>query len=790
MHYFKIKIGQDGIYRISQNQIDQALSAAGFSSQAVDSSKWALFFRGREIAIDYDNGDILFFGQKNDATLDTGLYFDGGLVNTLINTHSDTTAYFLSWYQDARSGKRIENIQVNTPNTVQFHYQEKIWAPAVYNYHSGENYYSSNSAQVYFGSFQPGEGWVGDRSVSSVTMRFDSLEQYNASGSLPILELHYSMEDKTGNFGDVILGSSNTRTWRNNVGSNEIGPISVFGNINHSDIQNNSLNASLTINSGQFASVYGILKYPQNTGMYGSTAKNFILDSLGGAEKQLEIADINISSVSQVLAWDITDPNNIRACSKTFNTGTNTLTIAVNGADTVKRIIRVELLAQVRTLSQINFRDFQDLSNPIQDFIIVHPSIFDSAANAYSAYRSSVQGGSYTPLKIELEEVFDQFSFGEFTPVGIRELCRYMYNHSSASSNYLFLMGKGILFTTPIRIGGVLYRWRFDRDKFSYNNLIPTFGYPGGDWPFTMNLVQNSPKYPRFGVGRITSRTEQQVFDYLEKVKEFEDPSNNGLWRKRLLHLSGGISEQEIQRFYAYVNQFKDIAEGEFLGGRVQTISKTDPSGVQNILVDTVINEGISVLTMYGHSSVQFNDIEIGDVNDPNLNYNNTDGKYPMFIINGCESGRIYEQFESWAQNWVNEAGKGASILLAHSDEGFDPILKYYTEEIYKTAFADSVYFGQPIGDIMTEANKRFYDRFNVFWGPFIQSQIELMTFQGDPALRISSGLGLPDYAIESPGIESIPFDNRQITTNTDSFQLKIPLANYGRKTDQVINSI
>lgn len=787
MSYFKIKVGEDAIYKLDQNNLINALSNAGFNYQAIDSNKWAIFFRGEEISIHYEKGNIFFFGERNDATLDTGMYFEGGLANPNVNIFSDTSAYFLSWYTDSRVGKRMNTINVPNPVTINYHFDSRQWKPNNYGYFIGQNYNHGNGAELLMGSFQQGEGWTGPRSSSNLQMLVDSISNYFNSGPPPYLNLRLLAEGNSNNSIDISLGSNSPRLWQNNQGAPQPIPINIKGEILPSDIESGSLQIDGNINSGRFSSVYAQLYYPQNIGMFGARSKVFTIDSTIANELKIKIDDISINNPSDLFAMDITDPLNVHFCEKTYNSALGELTIELNDANSKKRRILVSLRTDVKDVSNIEYRLFQDLSSPDQDFLIVYPNQFDSAAGAYFDYRKSTAGGSYKPLKIEVEEVFDQFSFGEITPVGIRELCRYMHNNSSANSNYLFLMGKGLLVTALKRINNTLYRYRFNPELFTYKNLVPTFGYPGGDWPYVMNFNDQNPNEIAFGVGRIVSRTEQQVFQYLEKVKEYENPINDGLWRKRMLHLSGGVTDVEIQRFSNYIDQFKAIAEGPFLGAKVQTINKTKPAGVQNIFIDTVINKGISLLTMYGHSSAQFNDIEIGDINDPNLNYNNSNGQYPMFIINGCESGQIFRTFESWAQNWINEPNKGATLMLAHSYVGFDPILRFYTDEIYKTAFSDSLYFGKPIGDILTRSCNNFNNQYSIFYGKYIQSQLELMTFQGDPALRISGGLGNSDYAVRESDIEAISFDGEKITTNTDSFQLKIPLENWGRFSDEFV---
>lgn len=77
--YFKIPVGQTGFYKLTYNELQQA----GFPVQTVDPRKLQLFFRGKEQPIEvagqldarFDPSDhIIFYGQRNDGTLDAELY--------------------------------------------------------------------------------------------------------------------------------------------------------------------------------------------------------------------------------------------------------------------------------------------------------------------------------------------------------------------------------------------------------------------------------------------------------------------------------------------------------------------------------------------------------------------------------------------------------------------------------------------------------------------------------------------------------------------------------------------
>ncbi|MBA4058657.1 MAG: hypothetical protein C0490_28330, partial [Marivirga sp.] len=77
--YFKIPIAKDGLYKLTYSDLQDA----GFPLGSTDPKKIQLYHRGKEHAI-YINGEldnqfdpvdyIVFFGQRNDGTLDAGLY--------------------------------------------------------------------------------------------------------------------------------------------------------------------------------------------------------------------------------------------------------------------------------------------------------------------------------------------------------------------------------------------------------------------------------------------------------------------------------------------------------------------------------------------------------------------------------------------------------------------------------------------------------------------------------------------------------------------------------------------
>ena len=79
------------------------------------------------------------------------------------------------------------------------------------------------------------------------------------------------------------------------------------------------------------------------------------------------------------------------------------------------------------------------------------------------------------------------------------------------------------------------------------------------------------------------------------------------------------------------------------------------------------------VCVLFGHSSASFTDIDIGFASDPSNGYNNL-GKYPAFLVNGCRGGEIF-YYNSFGEDWLRTADKGAVNFIAHSDVGITSYL-------------------------------------------------------------------------------------------------------------------
>jgi hypothetical protein len=168
-------------------------------------------------------------------------------------------------------------------------------------------------------------------------------------------------------------------------------------------------------------------------------------------------------------------------------------------------------------------------------------------------------------LVVNIQQLYDQFSYGESTPLAIYNFMKYMAG--SGNPKYLLLVGKGL---------DVQYQYHRNPGAFTtYKDFVPSAGYPGADMVFTAGLSGTTHE-PAVPTGRIPALKSEHVAAYLDKVKEMEALPYDALWRKDVLHLSGGINAGEPQLFRSFMQDFGEIAQDYHLGGKVSANRRSD----------------------------------------------------------------------------------------------------------------------------------------------------------------------------------------------------------------------
>lgn len=754
--YVKFKVAEDGLCRIDRNTlvgIDNGFITANPRNIQV-------FARGEEQTIyvhgendfSFDSGDYIeLYCRKNDGFLDRVMYDDPTEQNnpytSLIN---DTISYFITWENSPEQKKRYQTY--SSANYASLPALDQVKQKTLKSF-TNKFYEGQRTAH-----YSSGKGWFNASSFvydSPTNVTLDITSRLAGSN----VKVNFSV---CGAPNSAVFSTLNHHL---KVHSNSVEKFdsSYTG---YGGVQSNFTVISANINSNNLA-----LKFSANYNLNGQVDRNTLAYVMLEYQRDLQfpnfstsefyLENINENKQLNLFAWmdAPTVMYNIDGLERTQliqNSGHATAVIHSNSTEEKILVSVSDSIQRVTAIETVNFFNYKNLSDDPNYLMVFHKSLA-SSANHYAYYRKN-QG--YEVLLAEIGDLYDQFAYGiEKHPVAIQSFVDFI-NQEYATPKFLLLLGKSINSAST------------RNSASSYHNcLVPTMGYPSSDVLITSKLNPDGI-FPLLATGRISARNNNDLEAYLKKVQEYET-SEDGLWKKKGLHFGGGGNTYEQETFKAYLNEFKQIYKDTLVGGEVTTFLKNSSDPIQISVSDSVeilINSGVSQMTFFGHGSSSGFD---QNIDDPG-HYNNT-GKYPLILANSCHSGDIHlnTSYRSISEEWVLIANKGSIGFLAAADLGY-PTHLYQLSKFFYESLSSSKY-GFTIGEIIQESLKNYSSA-----SPenlYIRKTVYDNTFHGDPAVILNS-FEKPDLQIDDSGIS---FNPEPITSEIDSFELKISYLNIGR---------
>jgi Peptidase family C25 len=784
--YYKFPITKTGIYRITPS----TLSSSGVNFANVDPRNFQLFGRGEQIPIYvkgendldgvFNNADFIeFFAQRNDGWLDTLAYDSPSHVtNPFYSLFTDTAFYFLTWnssFSNLRMTVSVSDTDSSNYLPEPFYFQERL---EFYNsnYYQGE----SDAAKVTDPEYTDGEGWMG-ASFAAGASKTINLTTSNAFLNGPASELKTNVSAWTNDFfsqennhvkvslaNSVLFDSAffgyRTFHYRYLVPTSQL-------TSNTSNLKIESIDIPGAQNDQYVAVAFAQLKYPhtfnlENTDSVFISIPNTILQT----KTRFDIQNFNASS--PVYLYDLEGrrritalqlPGGYRLLFANFNKNFDGYITSESHISTVPTVYGVTSTAKFTNYA---------VQVPLQpDYLMItHSSLLSEAIN-YKNYRSSVAGGAHKVLLANVDELYDQYTYGiRRNPIAMRQFAKDALKNWAKGVQYLFLVGKGIS-TTDLN-----HEYYRNSATILAQNLVPSFGLPPCDNLITNHIYDSLLFAPAIPTGRIAVKNSQELSSYLDKIKEYESaPRSN--WMKNVLHFGGGTNINEQNNFAGFLNNYKYVIEDTAFGGNVYTFLKTTSAPVQITLSDSVkalIETGVSLMTFFGHASGSSFDQSI----DQPQGYNNV-GRYPLILANSCYSGNIHNppgQGESTInEDYVLYPNGGAIAFIAQVGQGIATYLNNYSTDFYNQI--GKFNYGKPLSHSMKKTVLDIQANFL-----YMKALCLEMTLHGDPALVLNS-FPLPDYSIEPQGIyfSTGIAGNNTINASLDTFYVNVNVNNIGR---------
>lgn len=777
--YYKIKVAKKGLYRISKSTLNQVQipNVPGANFNLYRNGEAVPFFASTN-GIMGANDYIEFYGKPNDGSLDTELYDDPDWqLNPNYSLFNDTAAYYLTWntIDPNLPISAVANDLSNLP-TAENYYWKTILYQFNARFNAGRPHYLGTQPS-YRAIFDEGEGFY-DLTITKGNSKNYQLNTPDLYSAGPNASLKTAVISISNTPHRVIL------EWNNNV----LDDNSFTGfatnkynfNIGTSQIAaNNTLNvASSGTGAADNNAVSHIeFTYPSIFDLQGISLVNMTLPS-GNGTRYLEISNFNNRGTSPVL-YDLS--NQIRIVGQNTSGTLQFKLPAVTNNNERELVIASQASPDVIAVSNLTRVTLTNYGNPSfqGDFIIIyHPSLTDDGngnnyVNEYAQYRASMNGGSHNVKLVNINHLYDQFSYGTPKhPLAIRNFAKFAMDRWSTVPEYFFLLGKGRVYD------------RMRKNLGSYRQcLIPTFGNTGEDFGGADQLLTASNPgsiAPQISIGRLSTEDPQDINYYLEKIKDLEeeqqkigDPHQtiaNKSWMKRVLHLGGGTGAAQQNTFQYYLNTFKSIIVDTSYGANVESFFKTSSSPIQiaqSQRLTDLINDGTSLITFFGHSSPNSFDIAL----DNPQNYTNYK-RYPVILSNGCFTGNIFAPSPGISSEFIFAQNKAAIGFIATTSLSSSNGLFNYSSQLYeqlgKKIYRESI--GNAIRSATTEIEQCCSFVFNLMIA-------EEITLHGDPSIHLNTH-AKPDYVLEP---QMISFNPPNVSVNTDSFEMQVIVTNIGK---------
>ncbi len=779
-NYLKIGIANDGIYRITRND----LINWGVNLVGINPKTFQLFESGVEKPIyvlgesdfSFDNGDYIeFYGTKNYSKISPRVINpDKQPYNNYLDKYTDTAFYFLTW--DATNGKRAKEnttYQPSIPDSLTYYtsfiHSEKNEMDALfYTFHN-------DLVESQFPFWDTGKGWY---------------QQWLATWATPVnftISAADIVPNKTAKFYGKIVsrassGSTNVHrvkllingTMIDSQVTSRFQRVLLQGSINSSSVisGNNTLGISYEeangASGGQMLVDWAEAEYPRLLKLTNNSLYFEYKDLTNTALKKIKIENV---LTSNYLLFKV-KPEFQRITGFELTGGNLYFTDTVSNNDAYY-LVRQDIASTPKFFSLKTFENLRSQTNQVDYLGISHPN-FLASVNDYVNFISSnysVTSGVYS-----VEDIYDEFGYGYPIADAIRNFIIYRFQSApTPKPSYLVLFGDANYDYKKYRTAS--------QGIVGGGNFVPSYGFPISD-PFYTVWDSTGARLPQMYVGRIPLNKNSEMVFYKSKVQNnltipFDD------WNKRYLFFSGGRADfpSEIALYKSIndsvINNFVKVPP--LAGSYYHFYKTTNPLSDFGPYTSTVVNNAIEAggvfISYIGHSGTATWDNSISSVRQ----LKNKINRNPIISDFGCSTNKFGEpDLVAFGERFVLDPDGQALGYIGNSALGFVSTAIKAPGNFYKNVIQDTIF---QVGKAHLSAK---YLMFQQLGSSNVVNEFSFSnTLMGDPILKMKIP-SKPNLKISS---DDILYETSLITDALDSIKINIVLNNLGTVVPQTFKA-
>lgn len=517
------------------------------------------------------------------------------------------------------------------------------------------------------------------------------------------------------------------------------------------------------------------LSAKRKLGFWGTVSFGFrnITSAVKGNLLQYQIQNGDASTE----VWEVTNPSLPRKISTDFST--NGLISFAHQADTLHEFFAVkqqgyEIPSLLGPMANQNLAAMN-----VPDYIIISAPNYLNAAKKLQNYHATANG--LKTVVVNANEIFNEFSGGQASPIGIRNFVKYLLNKAATNKvsapRYLLLFGIA----------------NYNSRNYNSASQIPVFesaastgvltSYPSDDF-YSIQAdnddINNFTTIKKLAIatGRLPVRNIAEADTVVEKIINYQKNVNGGAWKNKItwvaddgdynLHLQDAEEiSTNLQQKNPKWNQKKIYLD---LFAATKNIAGNTYPLVNSEIVET-INEGSLILNYTGHGNFA-RLAEEAVISQTDVQQWNNAGKLPLMITASCDFAPYDQpQLSPFGFDALMKNSKGVIGLVAASRLVFAYSNKQINDHfIQQLLVPDSVGRFLTIGEALQKAKMQAWsaeeDRMNAF----------KFSLLGDPAMRLS----VPKYDIGIISLNQKPFTGKDTLLAGTKYTLKGSVNNKG----------
>ncbi|MDP2302741.1 MAG: C25 family cysteine peptidase [Ignavibacteria bacterium] len=765
--YVKLGVFSDGIYEINSND----LTSLGINVNSLDPRTFKLMNLGVEVPIfvagENDgyfeaNDYIEFVGQRNLTGKHRLVSNYGEPYNEYIDRYTDTTIYWLTW--GGGEGKRVEIVNtsglISTLDTIKYynqvlHYENNV----VFDFSMADlvrrelPFWTENKTWI----------WnllgVGTRNIT-----FTVSDKYPGKTVKLFSKLQSYASSVTSN-AHLLAISLNSSQLQDSGYINKYQQKVIRGDFN-SDLLVNGNNTfkvhsfATSANPNSCAFDWAEIEYPR----YLKAINDSLLFSFPFLENLSNLRSITVTNLltDTISVWKFGT-----SLKKYITTVSNN---KITFYDTITNHDKFVLIASNKVLKPKIFykKEFTNLRNfnNQADYLAVTHKKFLSRVIDYNNFIQNTYG--VTPKAIDIDDVYDEFSYGYFNPEAIKLFLK------SSHTYWQYPLPKYVTL-----IGAATYDYHKNKYLYAGSPLspvyVPSFGASVSDnWFVTWDTT--GAYIPQMNIGRIPVKSEAEFQSYFNKhVNYVNNPFNE--WNKNYLFFSGGTGTDQNQ-----LNQLREVNNFVLnnyvtpapVGGNsthfYKTINPTTNFGPYTAeQIQNAIDNGAVFISYLGHSGTQTWD---NSITQP-AQLKNKVNRNPLITDFGCSTARFAEpDVTSFSQLFVLSNDGQAIAYIGNASLGFLSTSTIAPKLFYKKVLQDSVY------NISEALKLAKLEMLQTYGSSGVYQLFALTnTLIGDPIINLAIP-PKPNLSISSGKVE---LSNANPTDDLDSISITISYLNVGK---------